>query len=148
MKRFLHLLPLLACLSCGVRLVRAAPDPLLYAYHIYPYPFYQQWLAEVRFCALDAARSDDAFQIDTSRLRYTIDSLDWFAVPTERPDGRFAWRGKLMSGAIDGDSVYLSGQGLYYRRLVKHELLHVLVNSPTENTYGEHGRPWGYCENL
>ena len=148
MKRLALILGLWASTSCGMKLIRVAPDPVLYTYHIYPFPLYQQWLIEARGCAMEAASIDSTFTIDSSKLNYTIDSLSWFAVPTERSDGRFAWRGQLMSGAITGDSIYLSGQGLYYRRLVKHELLHVFVISPTENIYGEHGRPWGYCENL
>lgn len=148
MKRPFALLVLWLAAACGVRLVRVAPDSTPYVYHIYPFAFYQQWLVETRDCAIETAGIDSTFTIDSSKLGYTIDSLDWFVVPTERPDGRFAWRGTLMSGAIVGDSLYLSGQGLYYRRLVKHELLHVFVVSPTETIYGEHGRPWGYCENL
>ena len=148
MRSLALILGLWASGSCGAKLVRMAPDPTPYVYHIHPFAFYQQWLIEVRGCAIETASIDSTFTIDSSKLNYTIDSLSWFAVPTERLDGRFAWRGKLMSGAINGDSLYLSGQGLYYRRLVKHELIHVFVVSPTEDIYGEHGRPWGYCENL
>ena len=140
----------LLAVACGGCFLRYAPPaPVSNATYIYPpFPIYQKWLMEVEACAVGTSRIDSSFTIE--RLLEAVDSVVWIAVPTERSDGRFqAPSGKFFSGMrigpVGADTIFLSGQGLWSERLVKHELLHIIVASPTEDL-PQHGRPWGLCE--
>lgn len=118
-------------------------------YTVLPHPLYQQWLLEVQSCAVETAKVDSSFRV--VKLLTSVDEITWLIIPTEMPDGTFQWgNGRyyygMRVGPIDSDTIFLSGQGLMRKWLVKHELLHVIVDSPTETRETGHGRPWGFCE--
>ena len=149
MRRFAILLTLFPLTTCIVK--RAPPPPIpVSTYSFDPAPIYDQWLAEVQFCAIATARTDASFHI--VHVLDSVGSIKWFVVPTERQDGAFLWHdGGAYNGIRTGlvgvaDTIFLSGQRMLDRRVVKHELLHIIVDSPTERINGMHGRPWGFCE--
>ena len=146
---FLARVSIALVLSACVLFTKApAPRPVWF-YGITPHPVYQEWLVEVQRCAVETAKIDSAFEV--VRLLESIEEVTWMVVPTEMPDGTFQWpNGRFYYGMRVGpagkDTIFLSGQGLLRKWLVKHELLHVIVDSPTETSENGHGRPWGFCE--
>jgi len=143
MKRWLILLALVA--ACAHPIVRA-PIPVSFGYQAPP--IYALWLAEVQRCATHLATIDTSFTIE--RLLGSPDEVTWRLVPTEREDGTIATAHGdfygMRIGPVGADTIILTSQVVNVARFVKHELLHVIVASPTETLPGNHGRPWGLCE--
>lgn len=142
--RALLLLPLLWTCFRAVRTY----EPLR-GFTMHPLPFYAIWTIEVQACAR-ALRDggDSSFVIERV---VAPDEIAWIAVPTEEVDGMFRWNGRRYNGvAFYGDTIALSAQQLGSRRLVKHEVLHLVVARLTTDTLTElmepHGTPWGICE--
>jgi hypothetical protein len=128
----------------------ALTPPKAFSFGIIPNPIYQLWLVQVQACALSAAQFDSSFWIE--RRLDSIEEIQWRAVPTESLDATFlsslGYVRGMRTGPAGADTIFLSGQLLGSERLVKHELLHVIVASPAESTSITHGRPWGLCEYL
>jgi len=116
---------------------------------IFPGQLHQQWLAEV----VDCATAIHAIS-PTYAIRDTVPSvwhIAWRAVPTEHPLGGFACTnrvGMCWGETFEGDSILIriSARALAVKSLIKHELLHVVVDSPNELHVPDHGLPWGFCE--
>ena len=150
-KRLFSRLLLALLLSACVLFTKPNDLRPVWAYTVSPHPIYQEWLIEVQLCAVLAARIDSAFTIE--HLVHNVEEVVWMVVPTEMADGTFRWpNGKfyygMRVGSVGNDTIFLSGQRLMRKWLVKHELLHVIVDSPTETSDNGHGRPWGFCEYL
>ena len=150
---------LLLGLSCCAR----GPVPLLPApyripgFSITPPPTYALWFAQAHNCAfrLRSIMGDSArFTVDAQAV--DLSQITWIAVPTERPDGRFAAGVFLNRDSLfvygmtsgQGDTIWLPAPRLDATWIVKHEAMHVFVQSPSELNYGPHGLPWGFCEFL
>jgi hypothetical protein len=144
-------LTLFACNGFSVRDPSTLQElnPVLPMYGFSPPPIYQTWLEQVQTCATILAMDDTSFTIE--HLVKSVNEVSWFAIPTEREDGAFILKGELINGIrmgpIGQDSILLSGQQLGSARLVKHELMHIIVQKGTEWEL-MHGRPWGLCEYL
>ena len=126
------------------------PAPLT-VYRYPPPPIYTVWLAQLNDCLAFAVQRDTSFTLEAP-----IDSVEqivWLAVPTEHWDGSWLREGNHYWGMHTGesgvaDTIYISGQVLLNPRIVKHELMHIRVRSPTERLVGAHGSPWGLCEYI
>lgn len=135
--------------------VAVAPEPLVGFGYAAPAEYYD-WIAQVQTCvtqiaALDSVRAEQtgtprAFEID--HLIRDIAELHFFAIPTERADGTFTCpQGFPCWGvAIAPGDIYLSAQRVMDRVTVKHEVMHIIVNSEGEHDVPYHGVPWGLCE--
>ena len=136
--------------GCAHRPALSNPHPSTRVVYRYPPPpIYTVWYAEVEGCLAFAAVRDSSFTLEAP-----LDSMEqvvWLAVPTEFYDGSWLHHGAHYWGMRTGipgvsDTIYISGQALFNARIVKHELMHVRVRSPTETIMGAHGPPWGLCE--
>lgn len=117
---------------------------------------YVEWIAQAHNCAyrLRVILGDSArFTVDAEAM--DLSRITWIAVPTERRDERFA--AALVRGdslfvlgmtSAGGDTIWLPAPRLESSVLVKHEAMHVFVQSSSEVNYGPHGLPWGFCEFL
>lgn len=118
---------------------------------IYATETHQKMLAEVIGCAVWVRSFYNTFDI-----RDTIPNVGmivWRAVPTEFPDGGFLCTrrvGICWGETFDGDSlrpvIRLSARLMHRVPLIKHELLHIVVQSKGEDHVPDHGLPWGFCE--
>lgn len=141
-----------AVLLALLTLAAACPGPrhpeLRFLAEFPPPPEYFIWATEVANCVRILDPLDSTWT--SERLDATPDSIVWVAVPSERPDGSFEIKGLrylgLRIGAVGADTIFVSGQHMLSKSLIKHELMHVYVNSETERTHGAHGPPWGLCE--
>lgn len=123
-----------------------------------PPPIYQAWYISAATCVMGLLDSDS-----THLLNYKLNMnapasvlrIKWTAVPTEAHDGSFpctrrndrCW-GETVSGDSVTPHIRLSGRLLGVPSLVKHELMHVLVDKGDAEQVKEHGLPWGFCEWL
>ena len=154
MKRAVLLVLLLACAHPVAHSLEPYRVP---GFTFTPPAIYITWFAQAHNCAfrLRAVMGDSAnFTVDSQAV--DLSTITWVGVPTERMDQRFlgaispkrdsmyVWG--MTSG--HGDTVWLSAQRLESEILVKHEAMHIFVQSPTEFNYGPHGLPWGFCEWL
>lgn len=142
------LLALAGCSSCIKHIPPEEITPATWAYTYDAPSIYWRWREEVTACVRFAATHDSSFKI--VREIPAPDSIVWRAVPVEREGGQFSW--KWFKGVIGltfvhpgADTVMVSGQGIFMRSLVKHEMMHIMVERP-EEWVQYHGRPWGLCE--
>lgn len=134
-----------SCFACR-RPGPVTPQPtLLTVVRVPPPAVYALWLEQLKGCLQYLLRADSTLAFHVVAWHSSVDSLVWFGTPTEEPDGGFPCRGERCLGMTRRDSVVISAQQLGNPVVVKHELLHVLVDSPTESAR-PHGLPWGFCE--
>lgn len=133
-----------ACVACRHSAPVTQPT-LLTVIRVPPPAAYNVWLDQVKGCLQYLLRADSTLPFHVVIWPASVDSLTWLATPTEDADGGFPCRGERCLGMTRHDSVVVSGQQLGNPVVVKHELLHVLVDSPTESQR-PHGLPWGFCE--
>ena len=145
------------CLGC---VHPTAPVPAPYripGFQFAPPPLYVAWFAQAHNCAArlrELLGDSAAFTVESEAV--DVNRITWIAVPTERPDGRFLgmFSPKRDSiyvwglTAVRGDTIWLPAQRLESSVIVKHEAMHVFVQSPSELNFGPHGLPWGFCEWL
>jgi hypothetical protein len=136
--------------------VATSPEPLLGFGYGAP-PEYVQWVAEVQSCVRQIAALDAAHAVETNTPRaFEIDhfiedmsEVQFFAVPTERGDGTFTCPQGFQCWGITftpADVIYLSAQRIMDPVTVKHEIMHIIVESAGEHDVPYHGLPWGLCE--
>lgn len=144
------------CFGCA-KPVTIRPEPYrIPGFAFDPPAIYFTWFGQAHNCALRL------HEILGDTAHYTVDAsaanlgaITFIAVPTERPDGRFVAaltnKGELLVSGMTsahGDTIWLPAPHLQTEWLVKHEAMHVFVQSPSELNYGPHGLPWGFCEML
>lgn len=155
MKRIAIALALLVgCASPRVR----TPEPLIGFGYSAPIE-YLTWIGEAQNCVqqialLDSVRAEEsgaprAFTVD--HLIHKASELRFYAIPTERADGTFTCPQGFQCWGVaiaeaSGPAIYLSAQRAMDRVTVKHEVMHVIVESAGEDSVPYHGVPWGLCE--
>ena len=120
-------------------------------YRFSPPPAYAIWSEEVAQCVAELARTNTSFTVvDTTT---TVADVVWLAVATERGDATFSWGVKsgyyaFRAGPPGHDTIALAAPLLLVPRVIKHEIMHIKVDSPREDVWLGHGLPWGLCEYL
>ena len=120
------------------------------AAQIQPPPQYTQWLLEVEGCVQFVALNDTTIHI--VKLPTDATAFSWFVLSSERDNG-------TIPCVVDGqahscfalskpDSIVVSAQFAKSMAVIKHELMHQIVDTPRERVLGPHGPPWGFCEYL
>ena len=115
-----------------------------------PLPVYQVWADQAADCVRSLpvdAQSEVPYKIVHDHVDVRV--FKWLAVFTERDDGTFVCgdgKQSCFGEFVAPDSIFVSGQGLQAAWLIRHEVMHYLVESPGEAVYGNHGAPWGLCE--
>lgn len=139
----------LALLACTPKAIQIEPNPEM-AVEIEPPQQYNIWLQEVTGCVLFTAQKDTTFEV--VRIVPDAGELTWIILSSERSDGTIPCiRGGIVYscyGISHPDTIILSAQYARHMPTVKHEIMHLLVDSPRETHLGPHGPPWGFCEYL
>src|SRR3990167_4584273 len=105
-------------------------------------PAYAIWSEEVAQCVAELARTNTSFTVvDTTT---TVADVVWLAVATERGDATFSWGVKsgyyaFRAGPPGHDTIALAAPLLLVPRVIKHEIMHIKVDSPREDVWLGHG---------
>jgi hypothetical protein len=136
-------------LSCTPKSTNNDLAPTM-AVEVNPPPIYNQWLGEVEGCVLYMAQFDTTFKV--VKLYNDASELKWIILSSERDNGTIPC---IKDGVEHScfalshpDTIVLSAQYARSMPVVKHELMHQIVDAPGEAVLGPHGAPWGMCEYL
>lgn len=140
----------LVLLACGVPKPTSNDLQPEMAVQVQPPTQYNNWLLEVEACVVYISQQDTSFKV--VKLFHDAHELTWIILSSERDNGTIPCVKDGVEHSCFGlshpDTVVVSAQYARNMAVIKHEIMHQIVDSPRETVLGPHGPPWGFCEFL